>query len=241
MKKLLFAGLGFIFFTNSFAQTDSTIQQNNQPRVVVFNSPSSVAKKKKKASELNVVKLNVFSIFAGDIAMHYERKLADKISVEAGTGVTLRDFLAAAVSADDYNDINQGSSQDYRRDYLLGYSFNVGLRVYPSGAMEEFYFMPDFRFRKYNSEYIPDGAVTGVKEFVKMSDYKMNIGYVNYIDDNIILDYYVGIGIRKKVSSVYGTTEKYDPNLGYYTEEGLIYKDRFVPAITLGLKFGFVF
>jgi hypothetical protein len=73
-------------------------------------------------------------------------------------------------------------------------------------------------------------------EYRILVDFKMTFGYISYVADNVIFDFYGGIGIRHR--DIYQVTlNNYQSSaLGAYT-----HTDDFVPVLSAGVKFGIAF
>jgi hypothetical protein len=183
-----------------------------------------------------IVKINPLLIFNGDIPFYVERRIRDKISIEGSIGFTYTDYIAQYLLIDE-NDIYED------RFGKLGYSFAGALKFYPSNytrALDEFYCGPEIRYRRYNTEVADINSSSGIParlpEYRILTDFKMTFGYISYITDNVILDFYGGIGIRHR--------DIYQAELDYYmsTQQlNFVHTDDFVPTLSAGVKFGVAF
>ena len=234
-SQLLPLSLFFILLFNligSNAQTDTT----RRTTTVVY-SKVEYKRTSKDREIFNLVKINPLLILNGDIPVYFERRIKNQLSVEGGVGVTYNDYI--------YNGFNLADTDlyDENREYKLGYSVVGSVKFYPSRytkALDEFYFGPEIRFRKYNSqlsEYSSNDVLLGTyPEHRTLIDFKLMIGYIAYASDFVIFDFYGGVGMRSRdVSFAYldysGTGEeiKYDS-----------YKDM-APVLSAGVKIGFGF
>ena len=153
----------------------------------------------------HLFKLNPLLIINGDLPVYYERRLTHNWALEGSIGVTLKDYLY------DLFYFDPSAPSDVRlapeRKYKAGYSFSLSPRFYPSGTFEEtdiFYFAPEVRFRKYRSQALKSESSNStfeedfVDEYRQLIDLKLTFGYVTYLDDNIFIEWYGGIGVRMR-------------------------------------------
>jgi hypothetical protein len=228
MKKVLLP----VFFIFAFCMVHAQDKpESSQPKVIVYN-----AEEGKKVKEFNpeyLVKINLISALSGDMGLAVERKLNDKISTEAGLGLTVKNFSQGLIV--NFFDLNDGINNPLiDRQYKLGPSFTAALKYYPNTAIDEFYFGPEIRYRRYNSDASVQGDRIRHKEFVGLADFKINFGYINFVEDNIFIEYTGGIGIRNRNQNL--LTSQDDKTLSPVLT-GL---NVFAPLISFGLKIGFV-
>lgn len=201
------------------------------PKVVVFNSSSD--NKPAYLEKHNLIKFNVIEAFAGDFAFYYERIMADKLSLEAGLGVTLSDYFSTFYNSDFTFDFADDSVEP-----LLGFSFALGGRYYPFRAADEFYFAPEFKFKNYkNNRYYTDNnnVEQVVLESTRWVVPRISFGYVYFFDDNIFVDYFAGFGIGSVTSNQ--LEQSYNGVTGLWEYE-IESKRRLVPRFHIGVKIG---
>ena len=232
MKTYLLAILFLIISSELFSQ--------DGPKVVVFNT-SENAKDSEPSYYNNLIKLSILEAFSGDIAFYYERIIKPNMSAEVGLGLTVSDYLT--IMLDNLEETANNLASD--RTAKIGTSFALGFRYYPFKASEEFYFAPEFKFRYYHNTFTPYNTTTllplyssPLLESKTSSNMRITVGYMYFIDKNIFVDMYGGLGLnnvkRKSYSSVYNqTTDAFDYQ---FSNDNSI-----KPRLTLGLKFGFVF
>lgn len=229
MKKILLV-LGLMFISNMAFNQEG-------PTVVVFNSPDA-EEEDEYGEHKNFIKFNVMEAFAGDFSFYYERLLHKNFSAEVGIGVTLSDYFGSLISSDfDVFD------QSY--ESLLGNSFALGLRYYPNGYFDDFYFSPDFKYKKYNNRFVDfsNGIANEIgKESRAFSVGRISFGYNYFVDDKIFIDLSGGFGIGQLKIVDYTAFNDYDPITGNYTTtyEKTELK-RLVPRIHVGFKIGIAF
>jgi hypothetical protein len=206
--------------------------------VTVTYSKVQYNKTTKERTIFNLIKINPLLIFNGDIPIYFERRLGDKYSVEAGLGITHTDYIYEAFHIDDYYYYDE----DFERNAKIGYSVSGSFKYYPSNytkALDEFYFGPEIRHRRYNTEVTDCGtsSLTGyLPEFRVLTDFKFVVGYIFYISDNVVVDLYGGIGMRKRNSSRAFCDDSGSVRVIDYERINDI-----SPTISTGFKFGFGF
>ncbi|MFH2140938.1 MAG: hypothetical protein ABIJ97_00845, partial [Bacteroidota bacterium] len=178
----------------------------------------------------NLIKANPLLILLGDIPIYYERRIADRIGVEIGVGMTLTDYYSL-VLLEEYYDFTSTK---------MGYSFVAGLHLYTSKnykGLEELYFSPEFRIRKYFTEldqYDGINITPAILQSKILTDFQIKLGYINYWSDNVFAEYYCGIGIRNRKTSY-----AYVNSTGSVLTISLETNQVLVPCISAGIKIGF--
>jgi hypothetical protein len=220
----------FGIFFHCLAQTDT-----NRTSVTVVYSKVEYKRTEKDKSIYNLIKINPLLVLNGDIPLYYERRIKDRFSIEGGIGFTHMDYIYHSyVLYDEYG--------EEERRAKPGYSLMVSAKFYPSSytkALDEFYFGPEIRFRRYNTE-VEDCETTSfsgyLPEYRMVTDFKITVGYITYLTDEVILDFYGGIGMRSRnVSLAYCDHTSLNPIMIYdnYTD--------MVPLFSAGIKLGFGF
>ncbi len=231
MKKIALLGLCTLIFLNAKAQNEPERgKESEQPKVVMYSADAS--EKKEPFEPVYLLKLNLISALSGDMGLSIEKKLNERFTAEAGLGVTVRNFSQGMIV--DFFDVEDGMNYPtISREYKLGPSFVAGLKYYPNGAIDEFFFGPEVRFRRYNSEARQKGERGIHSEYSSLLDFKINFGYINFIEDNIFIEYNAGLGIRSR-NQQFLTFEESSSNAILDRE------NVFAPLISFGLKIGFV-
>lgn len=231
MKRIF---LAVLFSTGLFSGYSQVEPENNtepqQPKVIIYNAEEPG--KDEIFEPLYLVKLNLISALSGDMGLSVEKKLGDKFSAEAGLGVTVRNFSQGLIV--NFFEINDGiNDPQIERVYKLGPSVIGSFKYYPNGAIDEFFFGPEIRYRRYNSQSRVIGERGRFNEFISLADFKINVGYINFIEDNIFIEYNAGLGIRNRVQKMLSFEEN-NPD-AFIDDVNL-----FAPLISFGLKIGFV-
>lgn len=224
-----------ILLTTSFlklaAQNEPEVQppQQRQPKVITYKAEETPVKS--LTPHINLLKIDLISVAAGDIGPMFERKLGNKISAQVGAGVTLQNFSKGAIS----NFFSSTENSNIQRVANIGESFTAAFKYYPNGAIEEFYFAPQFRYRTYNSMAKALYQPGNFNEHLTTMDFMFSFGYIDYVQDNVFLEYSASVGIRNKnqTALVHDTSispSKYDLQSN---------ANQYVPLVALGLKIGF--
>jgi len=230
MKKYIFSLILLLFFQKIRAQEvqPSIEDKAQEPKVTTYYAQDS--EKEVEATAVDLIKINLISVFSGDIGINYERKLLNKIAAEAGVGVTVKNISREGLI--DFFEVEDASrSAKIKRTYKPGFSFTASVKYYPNDASKAFFFAPMFRYRHYNSEATIEAQRGVFKEAITLSDFLLTVGYVDYIQNAIFLEYFAGVGIRNRNQSLVSTTES-----------GTIEPNKIIkmgPLISLGLKIGF--
>jgi len=177
------------------------------------------------------IKMNPLIFFRGDIPLYLEKSFSSKFAIEAGVGLTHTDYLAVAsdeIEGFDYKDSDINAE--------LGFSGRVGLRYYASNygfEPEGVYFAIEYRYQRYNSVLNSLMTIENLDQKLKRtnSDFKLTLGYVNYFDENVYIEPYVGFGIRARSIDRFSGDEVL--NTVSITSESDI-----VPFLSLGFKIG---
>lgn len=218
--------------------TSSAIAQET-PRVIIYNAPEEKGPINSK-EEIHQLKLNLLAPLGGNIAVHLERKLLPKLTAEGSAGITLRNFGENFLY--DFFEVQNDHNFGIIREQGIGPSVSGAIKYYPDGALEGYYFSPEIRYRRYNSNAWESGSIGApYEEFRALTDFKLMFGYVNYLDEHIVLEYFAGIGIRYNNQEMLSFVEV-DPTTGAPVYGVRLLKEQeYVPLLSLGLKFGFSF
>ena len=214
--------------------------KKNSPTLIITESTVQNFTQEKEPLNLHTsVKLNPLLILAGDMPIYIEQKIAKKMSVEVGVGLTYDNMLTELLDSKHYR-------EDVDRENAMSYSVSGALRYYPSRvfpALEGYYFAPELRYRNYKAnafEY--NGERYEVPQSRTFTDYKLTFGFVDFIEDHILMDFYAGIGIRNRdyvnlitPGSVFNDQTQ---TMEYYTTRN---ETSLAPIFSLGFKLGFSF
>jgi hypothetical protein len=122
MKSVYILCLTFIAFL-------SNAQDN--PKVIVFKSEDSNVN---SSPQSNILRVGVFEIVNGDFSLYYERKVAEKLSLQFGLGVTIQDYFGGLLN----EDIDFLLESDVQAK--VGHSLSAGFRFLPKWCFRGFLF-----------------------------------------------------------------------------------------------------
>jgi hypothetical protein len=190
----------------------------------------------------NVLKANPLLFFRGEIPIYYERAITHRLSLEAGIGVTLRNYLALSFTGDDADDFGAGT------EIIPRLSFNAGFRYYfaddiePQGAYGQISFA-HLNYTKDIRTKGPTGEFSDVtlRDDRTYNDVRLLFGYqMLSINSNWLFDVYCGPAFRDRFNVK--VEEHLDlsgeqPKWAYNVKES---KDQTV-AFFLGVKVGLGF
>jgi hypothetical protein len=229
------------------------------------NRTNSSGLKRKHSSEQNIIKIAPFSFITGYIPLYFEREITPFLSLQAGAGVTTRNYLKEwannfelsrsesekntwSIPGNEGN-TNYNPANDFKnRKNSLGYYFSIQPHIYfeNEGLDGSFVSLSYDRARYNSSSYkILNGLSDSngdpllsndtYKEFETVSDISANIGYQT-LYDRIGVEYSAGIALRNVTGRRYAYTN--DNNSGKFIEG---YSDikKTTPAFTISLKVGY--
>jgi hypothetical protein len=230
MRYLFLALFCIATFSSGFAQKDSN-------SVTVTYSKVTYHRAERDKNIYNLIKINPLLVLNGDIPIYYERRIMDRLSIEGAIGITHMDYIYQGITTENYEE---------ERRAKLGYSLMISAKFYPSNhtkALDEIYFGPEIRHRRYNTEVEDCGntSLTGfIPEYRTLTDFKLTVGYISYISDNVIFDFYGGVGLRSRNISYAYCDDIYNGSSYNAVMEFEKIND-FVPIISAGIKIGFAF
>jgi len=185
----------------------------------------------------NVIKVNPLLFFRGEIPIYYERALTHRLSIEAGVGVTLRNFMNLSVIGDDADDYGAGT------EIIPKVSFRLGVRFYFEDDIEPqgLYLQPELGYLSYSKfirEKGPDGQFTDRKnrDDRVYNDLRLYLGYQMLAStSNWLFDVYGGFGVRDRSMRIVEEEIALPSELRtYYIKE----VNDLVPVLFLGVKVG---
>lgn len=192
----------------------------------------------------NVLKINPLIFFRGEIPLYYERALTPKLSLEAGLGVTLRNYMAMSFVGDDADDFGAGT------DIIPNPSYHIGARFYFTDDIEPagLYINPEFAHLVYSKrirEKAPDGSLTDRSNLDERTynDIRVMVGYQSLsYSNNWLLDFYGGLAFRNRDNIVVKETHiiNAEPEPDRY-EYKVVRVNENVPAFFLGVRIGLGF
>jgi len=190
----------------------------------------------------NVLKINPLVFFRGEIPIYYERAITHRLSLEAGIGVTLRNYLALSFTGDDADDFGAGTEIVPRLSFNVGFRYYFGDDLEPQGAYGQLSFA-HLNYTKDIRTKGPTGEFTDVKlrDDRTYNDVRLLFGYqMLSSNSNWLFDVYAGPAFRDRFNVK--VQERLDlsgdrPVWAYAVEES---KTQGV-AFFLGVKVGYGF
>lgn len=148
----------------------------------------------------NVLKINPLLFFRGEIPIYYERAISHRLSLEAGVGITLRNYLALSFMGDDADDFGAGTEIIPRISFNAGFRYYFALDLEPQGA----YGQISFAHLNYTKDIRTKGP-TGEFSDLKLrddrtyNDVRFLIGYqMLSSNSNWMFDVYGGPAFRDR-------------------------------------------
>jgi len=243
----LLASFPFLASAQEQPKSTKTTSDGNTTIVITEHNASDYFTKKDRGdAPKTAIKLNPLLALNGDLPVFVERVLTEKLSVELGAGVTIKNYLGDLF--DTIEDESSSSFSDVKTEPELGYSVSAGLRFYPSShtwALEGVYFAPEFRHRLYKTNVLTIGdEQLDSPELLKtnITNFRAIIGNVYYLEDRVFLDYYAGAGLTNRNTGRVHTEREYNVITWGYDYTSSFYNEKKVrPSLALGLKIGFSF
>ena len=214
-----------IISASTFAQKDKEPKQRDSSIIIFSESPRPTKSSKKyTAGDNNVIKIAPLGFLKGCLPVYYERRIADFFTIQAGVGVTTRNYIRGLVydaldndntdksniqyswNTSNTSDIYGGEDDLFNYNYRKakpGYFVSLQPRLYfESEAPEGSFLALSFDHYQYNSQsqalagndYNVRGNKT-IDEYEKMNDLMVVFGS-QVLYDRISLEYTSGIGVR---------------------------------------------
>jgi|GEM_PF-4954861 len=194
----------------------------------------------------HIIKCEPTLLLNGDLPIHYEYFLFKRMSLEAGLGLTFRDYIRDL--AFDFNDLLSKSPEGKGSEFArarLGVSFRAGVRFYPTKKAERGsgpYFAFQFQAKSYNwvSEYKSEkfSAPIEANEKRNFTDFNLIFGKQKVFKSNITIDMYGGLGVRSRTIKRYKINPSSENNATPLLDDE---KTDLIPNIVAGIKLGFAF
>jgi hypothetical protein len=247
-------------------------QKNREPKqrdssIIIFSESPRPGKKSINSisGDGNIIKISPLAFLNGYIPVYYERRIADFFTIQAGVGVTTRNYIRGLLynALDQDNASNQNikytwntstsgeiyGAEDGLYDYEYrktkpGYYVSLQPRIYiESDAPEGYFFGISLDHYQYNFQsqgLSGNGSNTRgnktIDEYEKMNDIMVIFGGQSLFD-RITLEYTSGIGVRKIKGEKYAVAM--DGN-GKYVEGMANYKKTTL-NLEATIKIGFHF
>jgi hypothetical protein len=194
----------------------------------------------------HIIKCEPTLLLNGDLPIHYEYFLFKRMSLEAGLGLTFRDYIRDL--AFDFNDLLSKSPEGKGSEFArarLGVSFRAGVRFYPTKKAETGsgpYFAFQFQAKSYNwvSEYKSEKFSVPIEANEKrnFTDFNLIFGKQKVFKSNITIDMYGGLGVRSRTIKRYKINPSSESNATPLLDDE---KTDLIPNIVAGFKLGFAF
>ena len=217
----------------AFGQTDRIQKRTIQIR---NGSPSRYNSNYEKFA----VKINPLLLLTGDIPVYAEYAVTDWCAIEAGVGITLEDYLRGTIEAFDDGD----AYKDLPQKVVPRSSYSITAKLIPSTDVydDAGYLGLYIGGRQYAKDYtVPSSNGRGsetLRTNTKTSDLGFVYGYYWTTDENnLYLDYYVGITIRSVTKTE--LVRDYASTFQGYTYS-LDYNNGKTFGFLLGLKVGYL-
>jgi hypothetical protein len=262
MNKKFF--LALLMAVCCFARMEAQDKNRKDSTVVIFfNENKTERTKKKKSGEANIVKIAPLGLVSGTYPLLYERVVTDFFSIQAGGGLTGKNFWRNAIQKTDnegklnivypwsdntalYDEAEPLFSFDYRKPQM-GYMFTIQPRLYfeseaPDGSFlgisYDYYhyaFSIPGLMRNSNNETVHKGA--SKSEYENINDIMVHFGYQT-VYDRLTMEYTTGIGLRSVKGTKYAAA--YDSFADQFVEGNASYKQN-IFNFGIGIKVGYHF
>ncbi len=262
--------LAYILFScNNYLSKAQSVNQSTT--VIVFEDDSTSTKtttykgkKVKRAFPKNNIKLGLFGPAYGTVPIYYERYIKDFLTVQAGVGLTFRDFIGdyysrlsfggrnRTIESDNWDEVTEFDSYDDYSSYQyrktgFGVCFSVAPRFFVAGdAFEGFYISPsvEYAMRSLKVQNIDtDGnrlKNDWMKEKINSIYFHLNFGWQTDFDP-VSLDFSFSVGFSKNKYKRQDTGYRIDDMGGttFLTKE--LNYSRFSPYFRMNLDIGGIF
>ncbi len=203
MKKIIFVSTFLCFTSIVLAQ-----------ETIYFKSDKSKTSrsKKKGSSELNIIKIAPFAFIGGNIPVFFERSINETFSIQAGIGITTKNYILDALRAASEDGSGSGSVygaqkivwsngetdnisnqiEDLDNNYLnrkskVGFSYSIEPKVYlASEGLEGSFFSLTYNSAKYSN------SINTIKKGLPYSSTPVLDGGTfneNYKINNLLVNY----------------------------------------------------
>jgi hypothetical protein len=202
-----------------------------------FNSEADTLTQDSISAVRNAIKADPVQIVFGEYLLYYERWLPQNFSIEAGAGITRRNYGAGWF---DYSLDNLGENVDIQ----TGYTLSLALRKYfmETGELYGPYLALGFEHKKYLSDFsatdsLGELAGSPFRDERNYLSVSLTGGYQALpISSNIFADFYLGVALRYKDFQIV-KSQNASNNSDYFID-GL---QEYAFGIEAGIKVGFGF
>lgn len=186
------------------------------------------------------IKLSPTALIAGDIPISYERKISDYFTVEGGVGLTTFNLTEDLIRG--YSTRPEGETVS-----KVSYSALLNAKIFPEGnAFQDGYYIAfNLNHRDYAQDFalaMPGMEDSTFNESFQWSDLGFTMGYQSRPSERMILDWFIGAGIRQKTRKINEYVNTFDPISGLFTGGYVLNESRnTTPAILGGVKISVLF
>lgn len=237
---VLFLSAFNVVFSQVVKTTPAPSSSSNQPKVIVFKPDSTTDSKGYTPEFRHMIKISPLMFFNGDFPLFYEMRVGNNTSIEVAAGMTSKDHIHEIY--DEMNDNNANLFYEYGEttEYQFGRSLRAAFKYWPSkyGALDEgYYFSPEFLYRNYKSTISAEVYDADLEMYQTLAynrertvkEFRMLVGWVYYLDDNVFFEYFVGVGLAS-INNKYFVDNSSQPEF---------VEDKSRPNYIVGIKLGF--
>lgn len=188
----------------------------------------------------HALKISPAALIAGEIPLSYEHKVSDYMTVEGGLGITTYNLTEDLIRG--YSERGDGETVS-----TVSYSALFNAKFFPEGnAFQDGYYVAfNLNLRNYTQDFTTldaFGTDTTVNEFFRWSDIGFTMGYQSRPSEKMIVDWYIGAGIRQKNRSTTDYIQEFDPISGLFVGRYELNESTNVaPALLGGVKISLLF
>lgn len=230
----------YLLFAPVLGLANPTFAQKEKPKVLLYKDRLAAQFDTVKCVK-NVIKLNPLIFFRGEIPIYYERALSPRLSLEAGLGITLRNYLALSFTGDDADEFGKGTKIVPQPSFHIGFRYYLNDDLEPQGP----YLQPTYshlRFTKeiqlkestgFTENYLTDDRV--------YNDLRLYFGYQMLSgNSNMLFDLYCGAAFRDRFNKKVVEDVTFSTGPPVYSYEVKESKNQTV-AFFIGIKVGMGF
>ena len=220
-------------------------------------------KKKKSVGEVNTIKIAPLGFVSGTFPLYFERVVSDFFTVQAGVGLTSRNYIRNAIQQvdqisnivypwgyDNYTDLADQQYDFLNRTARIGYMLSIQPRIYfDSDAPDGGFMGVAYDYSHYstsipgmvkdnNGNYFHRGSLK--KEHENLTDLMVYFGYQD-VHDRVSVEYLSGIGIRNAKGTKYAFGTDNTGSLPDPTKEGFATYKQTTFNFNIGIRIGYHF
>ncbi|MAZ96357.1 MAG: hypothetical protein CMP53_02405 [Flavobacteriales bacterium] len=248
MNRFLVA-LAFLGFLGVEANAQAVIVRKRQLNTDSGTNPSVRYSPSSSSSRIgnmyysrynHAIKISPAALIAGEIPISYELKVSDYLTVEAGLGITTYNVTEDLIRG--YSVRGDGETVS-----KVSYSTLFNTKFFPEGNsfQDGYYIAFNLNLRNYVQDFTTldnFGTDTTVNEFFRWADIGFTTGLQSRPSEKMIIDWYIGAGIRQKNRSTTDYEQVFDPISGIYQGQYILQqKTSVAPALLGGVKISLLF